>query len=251
MHTNRILDSLPQAERSVLDRILTRLVLKQNQVLFDVRDEISGIYFPCDSIVSLVVPLREGSAIVTSIIGHDGVVGASALSDCQMSATRAVTQVEGECLRGEVNALHAVLGSCPTLRIMLGRHEHALFAEAQQSSACHLVHTLERRLARCLLRISDVSGSRTVDMTQEHLAQMLGVRRSSLSVVAHGLQAEGFMKFRRGHIEISNIEGLNAMACECYGAIKLHYNLLHECWIPQGRRDVAGDDLDPFRCRPS
>jgi CRP-like cAMP-binding protein len=243
MHTNRILDSLPQAERSVLDRILMRLILKQNQVLFEVGGEIGGIYFPYDSIVSLVVPLPKGSVIVTSIIGHGGVVGASALFDCRMSAIRAVTQVEGECLRGEVNALHAVLDNCPAFRIVLGRHEHALLAEAQQSAACNLVHTLERRLARCLLRISDVSGSRTVDMTQEYLAQMLGVRRTSLSVVAHGLQAAGLMKFRRGHIEISNLEGLKAMACECYGAIKLHYNLLHECSIPQGHGAPSEDDF--------
>jgi CRP-like cAMP-binding protein len=245
MHTNRILDSLPQAERSVLDRILTRLILKQNQVLFEVRGEINGIYFPYDSIVSLVVPLLDGSVIVTSIVGHDGVVGASALFDCRMSASRAVTQVEGECLRGEVDALHAVLDSCPTFRIMLGRHEHALFAEAQQSAACNLVHTLERRLARCLLRISDVSGSCTVDMTQEYLAHMLGVRRTSLSVVAHGLQEAGLMKFKRGQIEISNLEGLKAMACECYGAIKLHYNFLHECSVPQGHGTPSEDDLAP------
>jgi CRP-like cAMP-binding protein len=243
MHTNRILDSLPQAERSAIDRILTRVMLKQNQVLFEVGGEIGEIYFPFDSIVSLVVPLPEGSMIVTSIIGCDGVVGASALFDCRMSTIRAVTQVDGECLRGEVNALHAVLDDCPAFRIMLGRYEHALLAEAQQSAACNLVHTLERRLARCLLRISDVAGSRTVDMTQEYLAHMLGVRRTSLSVVAHGLQEAGLMKFNRGQIEISNLEGLKAMACECYGVIKLHYNLLHECSIPQGPGTPSGDDL--------
>lgn len=109
---------------------------------------------------------------------------------------------------------------------MLVRHAEALFAQAQQSVACNVTHALEARLARWLLRSRDLAGSDSLPLTQEFLSQMLGVRRTSVSLVANTLQHAGLIHYRRGHIQIINSEGLREVACECYETVKRNYDRL-------------------------
>jgi CRP-like cAMP-binding protein len=112
---------------------------------------------------------------------------------------------------------------------MLIRHEQALFAQAQQSAACNASHSAESRLARWLLRMHDLSEAKTLPLTQDFVAQMIGVRRNAVSLIAHELQQAGLIKYCRGHIQIANLEGLNDVACECYSAVKTqHHRLLNE-----------------------
>ena len=106
------------------------------------------------------------------------------------------------------------------------RHEQVLFAQAQQSAACNAAHTVEARLARWLLRSRDLTDMDTLPLTQEFLAQMLGVQRSSASLVAHTLQQAGLIQYSRGRIKIANLEGLQDAACECYSTVKAHYDRL-------------------------
>jgi CRP-like cAMP-binding protein len=106
------------------------------------------------------------------------------------------------------------------------RHEQVLFAQAQQSAACNASHAVEARLARWLLRSRDLSGGATLDLTQEFLGQMLGVQRTSVSLVAHTLQKAGLITYRRGRIKITDLKGLRETACECYAAVKTHYDRL-------------------------
>jgi CRP-like cAMP-binding protein len=112
------------------------------------------------------------------------------------------------------------------LRALLIRHEQAVFAQAQQSAACFATHQVVARLSRWLLRARDLSGSDTLSFTQEYLAQMLGVRRTSVTVVAHTLQAAGLIKYARGKIQILDTEGLQDSACECYATVKSQYGKL-------------------------
>ena len=122
---------------------------------------------------------------------------------------------------------------------MLIRHEQILLAQAQQSAACNVSHSIEARLSRWLLWTRELSGSDTLGLTQEFLAQMLGVRRTSVSLVANTLQNAGLIRYRRGRIEITDLEGLRAASCECYGRVKMHYDrLLGDC-----------DQIDFFFCR--
>ena len=119
-----------------------------------------------------------------------------------------------------IDTLRELADRSSDFRSTLIRHEQALFAQAQQSAACNASHSVESRLARWLLRTRDVAGSDTLELTQEFLAQMLGVRRTSVSLVASTLQAAGMIRYRRGHVEITNLEALRDTACECYAAVK-------------------------------
>jgi CRP-like cAMP-binding protein len=113
-----------------------------------------------------------------------------------------------------------------SLQKSLYRHQQALLSHAQQSAACNITHEIEARLARWLLRAHDLTGGNKLDLTQQFLAEMLGVQRSSVSLVAHTLQQAGLIRYRRGHVELLNIDGLRETACECYEVVKMNYEAL-------------------------
>jgi CRP-like cAMP-binding protein len=114
----------------------------------------------------------------------------------------------------------------PALHSLIMRHEQTVYAQAQQSAACNATHDVESRLARWMLRARDLSGGDVLPFTQEFLAEMLGVRRSTVSLTAHTLQQAGLIRYKRGHIQIIDLEGLRETACECYDTIRKRYSLL-------------------------
>ena len=138
-----------------------------------------------------------------------------------MALNRGIVQVEGIASILDVDTLRTVADQSVAFRTTLIRHEQAQFAQAQQSAACNVSHSVEARLSRWLLRTRDATGSDTLGLTQEFLAQMLGVRRTSVSLVANTLQAAGLIRYRRGRIEITNLEGLQETSCECYETVKV------------------------------
>src|SRR6202012_888908 len=151
----------------------------------------------------------------------------SAALDGRISLSQGIIQLPGEIVVCSFQALKAAALQSPDLLALLIRHEQTVYAQAQQSAACFASHHVEARLSRWLLRARDLSGSDTLQFTQEYLGQMLGVRRTSVTVVAHTLQAAGFIKYARGKIQILDPQGLQDSACECYDTIKRHYvNLL-------------------------
>jgi len=223
-----LLEALPEAERRALTPFLSHTEIKQQQVLFDVGDEVAKIYFPTDAVVSLVVPLSTGEIVESAMVGRDGVVGAGAALNGRVSLNRAIAQIGGECLACSLEPLKAALKSLPRIQSMLGAHEQALFAQAQQSAACNATHVIESRLARWLLRATDLRGSDELPLTQQYIAEMLGVRRTSVTVVARTLQEAGMIRYTRGHIKILDMTALQETACECYETVKLTYgSLLH------------------------
>jgi CRP-like cAMP-binding protein len=222
--TNLLLGSLRQA----LAPHLTRTELKQHDVPFDIRDTVSEVYFPLDAVISLVIPLSTGEVVETAMVGRDGIMGASAALNGRVSLNRAIVQVGGACVRCLVDPLKELLKDHSYLRTLFGAHEQALLAQAQQSAACNAAHVIESRLARWLLRAADLHGSDELPLTQEYIAQMLGVRRTSVTVVARTLQQAGMIRYRRGHIKLLDMPALQETACECYQTIKLNYDaLLH------------------------
>src|SRR3954470_11648500 len=152
---NRLLDSLAQPQRQKLVNGLQAVELKQHSVLFDVREAVDTIYFPFDAVVSLVVPLNNGSVIEAAMVGRDGVIGAAAATNGRVSVNRAVVQLGGRCLQGQAQHLKAVMDEDPAFRAQINAHEQVLFAQAQQSAACNVTHNVENRLARWLLRARD------------------------------------------------------------------------------------------------
>ena len=223
---NRLLSSLRPADFELLRPHLKSAELVHEAVLFEAGDKIDRVYFPHSGIISLVVALAGGEAIEAAMIGRDSVYGGSSALDGMVSLNKVIVQLAGEGVSLDVARLREIADKSLDFRTTLIRHEQVLFAQAQQSAACNASHTVEARLSRWLLRSRDLSGSDTLALTQEFLAQMLGVQRSSVSLVANTLQQAGLIRYSRGHIEIINLEGLQDASCECYRTVKAHYDRL-------------------------
>jgi len=221
-----MLASLPAGDFALLRPHLRPIELRHEAVLFDVGDTISRVYFPHSGIVSLVVDLTSGETVEAAMIGRDGVVGGSAALDGEASLSRAIVQIAGAGSELDLGTLRQVAEQSPACSKILIRHERTTLAQAQQGAACNAVHRLEARLARWLLWTRDLTGSDTLPLTQEFLAEMLGVQRTSISVVAHTLQKAGLITYRRGRIRVVDTDGLREAACECYETLKSHYDRL-------------------------
>ena len=139
---------------------------------------------------------------------------------------KAIVQLAGAASIMEVDRLRSIALQFEPLLSVLIRHEQVLFAQSQQSAACNASHKVEARMCRWLLRMRDLADSDDLTLTQEFLAQMLGVRRPSVSIVANTLQKAGLITCRRGNMRLLNIEGLQEGSCECYGTVKAHYERL-------------------------
>lgn len=223
---NLLLEQIGQADLKRLDPHLKVVTFAQRSVLFEANQKIKHIYFPTGAVVSLVVSLSTGEMIEAAMIGADGVVGASSGLDGRVSLSRGIVQLAGEMIVCDIDALKSVALQSPKLLSLLIRHEQTLYAQAQQSAACFAAHQVESRLCRWLLRARDLSKEDTLLFTQEYLSELLGVRRTSVTGVAHTLQAAGLIKYSRGKIQILDAEGLQESACECYGTVKRHYDQL-------------------------
>lgn len=155
------------------------------------------------------------------MIGRDSVLNLAQVDT--VAITNAIVLVPGVASMLEIDRLRAAAEQRPALRAILARHGMALFVQAQQTAGCNAAHTVESRLARWLLRIRDLTGSDRFVLTQELIAEMIGARRNSVSIVAHSLQRSNYIRYSRGHIEIIDLEGLTRTACECYAAVRTQY----------------------------
>ena len=220
--SNHMLAALTPADRDALLPHLKVVELPQELVLFDAGDTIKAIHFPHIGIVSLVVDLSSGDMIEAAMVGKDGVVGGSAALDGDLSLNKAVVQLAGRASVADVDHVRALAESSVAFRTTLMRHEQFVLAQAQQSAACNASHAVEARISRWLLRCRDLAGGDDIALTQEFLAEMMGVRRTSVSLVANTLQQAGLIKYRRGHIRVLDVEGLQDAACECYETVQSH-----------------------------
>jgi CRP-like cAMP-binding protein len=184
------------------------------------------VYFSTNAIVSLVVGLSTGETLEAAMVGKDGAVGSAAALDGKISINRAIVQIPGNGFVCEADALRGAALQSQNLLSLIVRYEQTVLVQAQQSAACMATHDVEARLCRWLLRARDLTGGDTLPFTQEFLAEMLGVRRTSVSTVAHALQRAGMIKYTRGKIEILDADALREGACECYDTVKSQYEAL-------------------------
>jgi CRP-like cAMP-binding protein len=220
---NLLLRELPP---SVLEKLKPRLRIQNfaaGQVLFSAGEKTSNIYFMRSGAVSLVCELASGQMIETAMVGYDSLVGGGAALDDRDAMYKAIVQIGGVGFSLDVDTARHVARDHEEFRKAIIRHEQLILAQAQQSAACNASHTLNERLARWLLHTRDVLGADTFLLTQEFMAEMLGVRRTSVSIVAHTLQEAGLISYRRGHIKIEKPEELQHAACECYATIRMRY----------------------------
>jgi CRP-like cAMP-binding protein len=217
---NGLLADLP---RSDFDMIATHLTIghwARATVLAEVGDRIDQIYFPLSGMISLLTIVRDGKAIETSTIGRDGVFGAAAAFGLDRSKVRAIVQVPISAATLSAPSLRRAAESSKAIQLLCIRYNEALLGQARIIAACNALHTLEARLCRWLLQTSEVSGSKTVTLTQEFLSEMLGVRRTSVTEVAGQLQSEGLIGYSRGVITILDLRALTAKSCECFETLQ-------------------------------
>ena len=220
---NLILASLPKKAYAALEPHLERATLAFGDVVAQNGQKIRKVYFPLSGVISLVVEMSVGDMVETAMVGRDGVANGTSALDGGMALHRGLVQIAGEAATIAPDALRAVAHEHPAVQARLIRHEQVLLAQAQQSAGCNASHTVEARMCRWLLRMRDLSGSYDLTLTQELLAQMLGVRRTSVTVVAGTLQKAGFIRYSRGNIRLLDIEQVEEGACECYETVKGHY----------------------------
>jgi CRP-like cAMP-binding protein len=223
---NGFLSTLAADDYELIRPHLRTVDLVQEFALVEVDETLRRAYLPHRGVISLVVKLARGENVQVAMIGRDSIFGSfSALGD-PTALNSAVVLVPGLASALDIDRLRAAADESPTFRATLVRHGLAVYAQIQQTAGCNAAHTVEARLARCLLHTRDLSGSDKLVLTQESMAQMIGARRNSVSLVANTLQQAKFIHYSRGHIEITNLDGLSKTACECYATVKAQYNRL-------------------------
>jgi CRP-like cAMP-binding protein len=213
---NKLLASLPRDHFDRLVPNLSTVSLQQGVVLYEPGDEVDQVYFPQYGMLSLLVVLRDGKAIETATVGREGVVGAMAGLGLYKSLVRVVVQMPVAV--GKIAATHfrtATAASDPVRNLCI-RYNEVLLSQARVTAACNALHPIEARFCRWLLQSADRSASDTVALTQEFLAEMLGVRRTSVTEVASKVQNSGAITYSRGVIKILDRAALMRMSCECY-----------------------------------
>lgn len=216
---NRILAALPPEEAEVLRPHLEEVPLAYRQELHHPGGRIEHVYFCHIGVVSLLSLMKDGVAVEIATVGPEGMVGMPVFLGDERMPTKAFAQVPGQGARMEADAFRRVIGRCPTLNRLLLRYALALMGQIAQNSACNRTHSVEERCARWLLLTQDRVHSPSFPLTQEFLAQMLGVRRPTVSIAAGMLSKAGLISYLRGHITVLDRPGLEAASCECYRVI--------------------------------
>src|ERR1700704_5322052 len=216
---NRILSTVSAEDMADLQPHLRLVELEHGRLLAESRQRVHKVYFPHGGILSSVVELKTGWGIEVGMIGKDGVFGAAKAMDDPMSLNKIVVQVPGWASVIDAEVVKDLAGSSPEFRGLLVQYDQFLSAQVQQTAACNALHTVEQRMCTWLVRMHDLVGTE-LPLTQEFLAQMLGVRRTSVTAVAFQMQSEGLITYRRGHIRILNMELVQERGCECHESVR-------------------------------
>jgi len=217
---NRLLATLTTKEYKRLLPKLKTVSLVLGEVLYEPGAVIKYVYFPNDSIISLISELSENSLLEVGMVGNEGMAGLAVFMGVNSSSTRALVQGAGTAMRMSSAAVRTEASQLGDFHHLLHRYSHSLLTQVSQSSACNRFHFVDARLARWLLMTKDRLGAEEFPLTQEFLSSMLGVRREGVSKAAGALQAAKLIRYSRGMITILNRRGLEAKSCQCYAIIK-------------------------------
>ncbi|AFY58225.1 cAMP-binding protein [Rivularia sp. PCC 7116] len=228
---NQLLAALPSEDYQRLVPHLEPIDLIAGEVLCEPGEAMTEAYFPSLAMISLVSIMEDGSTTEISLIGKEGMVGLPVFLGGYSTTSRAIVQIEGSALKLNGNILKSEFDRGGELQKLLLLYTQALFTQASQNAACNRQHNIEERLARWLLTAQNCVMKDELYLTQEFISQMLGTRRSGVTVAAGTLQQAGMIRYTRGKISILNRQALNDTACECYRVIKDEYTrLLNSKW---------------------
>lgn len=219
-HKNLFLAALPARERAHLSAVLQPLVLQQGDVLSEPGERVSEVIFIDSGLVSLLTPMHDGSAIEIATLGREAIVGVLAALGSHRSTVRATVQISGSASTVRANDFRAIVDESRILRHLVLLGAELSMAQMQQTAACNALHSAEQRLCRWILQVRDRIDTDVIQLTQDFLAQMLAVRRPTVTLIAQSLQNAGLIRYRRGRITISDQEGLERRACECVAEIR-------------------------------
>jgi CRP-like cAMP-binding protein len=224
--SNRLLRALPPSSYARLAPHLEPLRLAHKDVIWEPDKPIRWVYFPQNSVCSLLVPLAEAAPVEAATVGREGFAGVPIVLGADATSTLAVAQVPGDAMRVSVDALRDIIAEDRILLSLLLRYAQALQEQTAQSVACNGRHSLDERCARWLLMTHDRVGGDEFHLSHKFLAQMLGVRRASVTVAAGMLQQAGLIRYNRATVVVLDREGLEQASCECYGIVKAKYDRL-------------------------
>ena len=220
---SRLIEGLPSKQRKQLLNGCEPVDLVFGNVLHEANQPIRHVYFPLSGFVSLVTTLDGHQPLEMGLIGNEGMLGATLALGIGQAPMRAVVQGSGSALRISSQLFKQELLSSPALLRALKRYLYVVMTQLSQSAACTHFHEIEPRLARWLLMTHDRAHADHFHLTHEYLADMLGVRRSGVSIAAAAMQARGLISYSRGEIHILDRPGLELAACECYAALQADY----------------------------
>jgi CRP-like cAMP-binding protein len=217
---NRCLAALPAKDFLLLQPHLRTVPLERGTVLHDADDELEHVYFPLSGMVSLVAVMRNGATVETAAVGRQDILGVAAGFGSRRAVGRAIVQIGGDAVRMACAQFQLAARESDAVGHLVVGYNHLLLTRIKQLVACNALHGLQARLCRWLLQTQDCVGSDRIPLTQEQISQMLGVRRTTLTVVARLLQKMDAIHYRRGLIHIVNRAKLEENACECYVEVK-------------------------------
>ncbi|HEX4684007.1 MAG TPA: Crp/Fnr family transcriptional regulator [Gemmatimonadaceae bacterium] len=212
--------ALPEAERELLASRASLVDLPRKQVLYDANRSIEGVYFLTDGIASVLSVMRDGTAVETATIGREGMIGMALFHGVDMTAEQAMVQVSGRGFRVDAETFRELLPQMPSLTRLLHRFSVVMFTLAAQNSGCNRKHSIEQRCCRWLLMVLNRLDRNTFDLTHDFIAQMLGVRRASVTETLGLFEKRGLIEMGRGRITVVDPKGLEACCCECHSVIE-------------------------------
>lgn len=251
---NHILAALSAAELSQFSSCLELVSMPLGEVLYESGGRLQHVYFPIDSIVSLLYVMEDGASAEIAVVGNEGMLGVALFTGGNTMPNRAVVQSGGHGYRLRVSVLESALQRgggrrAGTLRLLLLHYTQALMTQMSQTAVCNRHHSVEQQLCRWLLLSIDRLPSNSLVMTQELIANMLGVRREGVTEAAGHLQRAGLIRYSRGHIEVLNRPRLEKAVCECYAVVKTEFDRLLPKNIPARTLDQPPFYADPAKSR--
>ncbi|MGF6780176.1 Crp/Fnr family transcriptional regulator [Paraburkholderia sp. GAS334] len=223
---NHLLSVLPAAEWARLAPHLVLVDMPLGRVIYESGDRLDHIYFPTTCIVSLLYVLEDGASAEIAIVGNEGLIGIALFMGGESTPSRAVVQSAGKAYRLDAHILKEEFHRAGPVQRLLLRYTQALITQMAQTAVCNRHHSIDQQLCRWLLLSIDRLLSNELGMTQELIANMLGVRRSGVTEAALKLQDAGLIRYSHGHIEVLDRPGLEQRVCECYGVVKREFDRL-------------------------
>lgn len=223
---NRLLNALAPETYATLLPHLHPVTLERGHHLYEPNEPITHLYFPLNCVFSVIITLSDGKTIETGIAGNREMIAVDAFLSGETTQMIYMVQVAGDALRIDANIMLAEFNRNQQLRSVILRYIQVFIAQISQTAACNSLHPVEQRLARWLLEVQDRVEQNHLKLTQEFIADMLGMRRPGVTQTAQSLQERGLIRYHRGNVEILDLPGLEACSCECFRTIKQQYERL-------------------------